>query len=427
MIYVVFCSVLKSFYCLNGLSVQSPYLILCTQYFLLFTHYLLPTMNHPNTLSFWERESFFKGIDVAIIGSGIVGLNAAISIKENDPSVKVAIFERGALPEGASTRNAGFACFGSITELMDDLENNSENDVFSLVEKRFKGLQKLRQRVGDDNLEYLEHGGYEMFKNTPSERLIFEKCADQLSYFNKNLKSITGQNETYIISEENFNFNATLPTLIHNVAEGQINVGGMMTRLLEIARSHNVLIFNGLKIEKIRDNTEGVVLTTSEGWEISTAKLIVATNGFARQLMPELAVTPARNQVLITEPIPNLTIKGCFHYDKGYYYFRNVGNRILLGGGRNLDFENEMTDDFSTTELIQNNLIQLLTDTILPNKTFKIDTWWSGILGIGTVKKPIIQHVSPNVVVAVRMGGMGVAIGSLVGEEAGFLMMNGER
>ena len=381
-------------------------------------------MNHPNTLSFWERESFFKGIDVAIIGSGIVGLNAAISIKKNDPSVKVAVFERGALPEGASTRNAGFACFGSVTELMDDLENSSETEVFSLVEKRFKGLKKLRHRVGDEHLEYLEYGGYEMFKNTPSERLVFEKCADQLSYFNKNLKSITGQNETYIISKENFNFNATLPTLIHNTVEGQINVGGMMTRLLEIARSHNILIFNGLKIDKIRDNTEGVVLTTSEGWEISTAKLIVATNGFARQLMPELAVTPARNQVLITEPISNLTIKGCFHYDKGYYYFRNVGDRILLGGGRNLDFENEMTDDFATTELIQNNLIQLLTDIILPNKSFKIDTWWSGILGIGNVKKPIIQHVSPNVVVAVRMGGMGVAIGSLVGEEAATLIMD---
>ena len=48
--------------------------------------------------------------------------------------------------------------------------------------------------------------------------------------------------------------------------------------------------------------------------------------------------------------------------------------------------------------------------------------WWSGILGIGDQKKPIIERVSPNVVVAVRMGGMGVAIGSLVGEEAAALV-----
>jgi gamma-glutamylputrescine oxidase len=33
-------------------------------------------------------------------------------------------------------------------------------------------------------------------------------------------------------------------------------------------------------------------------------------------------------------------------------------------------------------------------------------------------KKPIIENISQNVVCAVRMGGMGVAIGSLVGKLA---------
>ena len=141
-------------------------------------------MNNPNTLSYWERDSFFKDIDVAIIGSGIVGLNAALTLKEQDPSVNVVVFERGALPEGASTRNAGFACFGSITELMDDLQHHSEEEVFALVERRYRGLQRLRQRVGDKNLVYEELGGFEIFQNIESN--IFEKCADSLSYFNKN-------------------------------------------------------------------------------------------------------------------------------------------------------------------------------------------------------------------------------------------------
>ena len=89
-----------------------------------------------------------------------------------------------------------------------------------------------------------------------------------------------------------------------------------------------------------------------------------------------------------------------------------------------MDFHTEMTDAFGTTDLIQNALIDLLKTTILPHQAFEIDGWWSGILGIGKQKKPIVQHVSPNIVVAVRMGGMGVAIGSLVGEEAANLMIN---
>jgi gamma-glutamylputrescine oxidase len=385
-------------------------------------------MNHPTTLSFWERESFFKGIDVAVIGCGIVGLNAAIRLKEIDPSVSVAIFERGALPEGASTRNAGFACFGSLTELLDDLENNSEDEVFALIERRYRGLLRLRERVGDDLMDYEEHGGYEIFKNT--EGAISEQCLDSMSYFNKQIKSIIKRDNVYVKTEQNFGFAQVQPTIIHNTAEGQINTGKMMQRLIFLAKQHNILIFNGLKIEKIDDTIdltrkwhEGCVLTTEEGWEISTKKVLVATNGFARRLMPELDVTPARNQVLITKPIENLNIKGCFHYDKGYYYFRNVGNRILLGGGRNIDFEVEQTDDFDTTENIKTALKNLLREVVLPLKKVEIDMWWSGILGIAKVKKPIIKHVSPNVVVAVRMGGMGVAIGSLVGEEAADLLM----
>ncbi len=377
-------------------------------------------MNHPTSLSFWERDSFFNNIDVAIIGSGIVGLSTALSLREQDAALRIAVIERGTMPTGASTRNAGFACFGSITELLDDLEHHSESEVFALVEQRFRGLSRLRQRVGDANMTYEPFGGFEIFKNT--EGVVFEKCMDSLSYFNEKMSPIVGRKDNYQVLKQGFGFKTLLPNMIWNKSEGQIDTGRMMTTLLRLAQEQNILIFNGLKINTISDDTEGVVLETEDGWDFTAQKVVIATNGFARRLMPHLEVTPARNQVLITKPIPNLTIKGGFHYDKGYFYFRNVGNRLLLGGGRNLAMGNEMTDAFGTTELIQNALKQLLTEVILPNTPFKIDTWWSGILGIGSQKKPIIERVSPNVIVAVRMGGMGIAIGSLVGEEAAALV-----
>ncbi len=382
-------------------------------------------MNKPDSLSFWEKESFFKNIDIAIIGSGIVGLNAALRLKEIDTNLNISVFERGALPEGASTRNAGFACFGSVTELLDDLETRPEDEVFSLVERRYKGLLKLRQRVGDAHLKYEEYGGYEIFKENESNTL--NSCLERLFYFNEKLQSITGLKDTYKVSKEDFGFQNTSNILIHNTAEGQIDTGNMMSTLLNLCKSKGIILFNGIEINEIidskSDSKNGVTLLTKEGWEITTNKVIVATNGFARRLLPDLEVIPARNQVLITKPIEGLKLKGCFHYDKGYYYFRNVGNRILLGGGRNLDFENEMTDAFGTTDIIQKSLLKLLDTTILPRQKYEIDGWWSGILGIGSQKKPIIQHVSPNVVVAVRMGGMGVAIGSLVGEDAAELLL----
>ena len=111
------------------------------------------------------------------------------------------------------------------------------------------------------------------------------------------------------------------------------------------------------------------------------------------------------------------SIKGTFHLDEGYYYFRNIDNRILFGGGRNLDFKGEETATLGETDLIQNQLETILKESILPNTSFEIERRWSGIMGMGNQKKPIVKQISDNVFCGVRLGGMGIAIGSLVGKE----------
>ncbi len=373
-------------------------------------------------LSYWEKESFFKNIDVAIIGSGIVGLSAAIRLKELSPNLKIMVLERGSLPIGASTRNAGFACFGSMTELLDDLKTQSEDVVFSLVEKRWKGLLKLRNRVGDANLKYEEFGGFELFRK--EDKIDFEQCVVSIESFNKKLHSIIGQKEVYKIADKNIsNFGfEKIEHLIHNQSEGQIHTGEMMKTLLKVAQGKGIEILNGIFIKKLNDVENGVELETADGWKLKFKKVLVATNGFSKTLINQGEVVPARNQVLITKPLPKNLIQGTFHYDKGYFYFRNIDGRILLGGGRNLAKREEETPEFGTTEIIQNALIDLLKNVILPNQKFEIESTWSGILGVGSSKKPIVQNISKNVSVAVRLGGMGVAIGSLVGEEGAELI-----
>src|SRR3954469_17949439 len=112
-------------------------------------------------LSYWEKQSLLN-YDIIIIGSGIVGLSAALSLKEKNASKRVLVLERAILPTGASTKNAGFACIGSLTEILDDLSYMSQEDVLRLVELRFKGLQRLRSRLGDKNIGYAENGSYEL-------------------------------------------------------------------------------------------------------------------------------------------------------------------------------------------------------------------------------------------------------------------------
>ena len=53
----------------------------------------------------------------------------------------------------------------------------------------------------------------------------------------------------------------------------------------------------------------------------------------------------------------------------------------------------------------------------MPNQDVEIDYNWSGIMGVGTSKQPIVKKIADNVYVGIRMGGMGVAIGAAVGQQ----------
>lgn len=368
-------------------------------------------------LSYWELKNWFTNVDYTIVGSGIVGLHCALSLRERFPKAKILVLEKGILPQGASTKNAGFACFGSISEILDDLKTHSEEEVVALVKKRWDGLQLLRKRLGDEVIDFKPFGSYELFLK--EEEAFFEDCIQIIPFINEILKPIFKAN-VFEKQVDRFNFQNIFDYLIFNPFEGQIDTGNMMQALLKEATSKDILILNQQNVSSYQDLNDKVEVVTNE-ISFTTNKLLFATNGFATQLT-EGKVQPARAQVLITKPIENLDIKGTFHLDKGYYYFRNVGNRILFGGGRNLDFKAETTTDLSQTKIIQDSLEQLLKNVILPKYDFEIEHRWSGIMGVGNHKKPIVEQLSENVYCGVRLGGMGVAIGSLIGQELAELL-----
>ncbi|GGI56217.1 NAD(P)/FAD-dependent oxidoreductase [Winogradskyella haliclonae] len=368
-------------------------------------------------LSYWEIKSWLTNVDFTIVGSGIVGLNCALQLQQKYPKAKILILEKGVLPQGASTKNAGFACFGSLSELIEDLKTHSEVEVVDLVRQRVDGLQLLRQTLGDSNIDYQELGGYELF--TKDDKSLYEECLGRKDEINDLLKPIFKTDVFSFINNE-FGFQNIQDKYGFNQFEGQIDTGKMMEALLQKVHQNGIKIVNAIEVLSFSDDDNSVKVRTNH-FEFSTKKLLIATNGFASKLLDE-SVKPARAQVLITEPIENLNIKGTFHLDKGYYYFRNIDNRILFGGGRNLGFKTEETYQFGQTELVKNKLEELLKTTILPNKEVKINHYWSGIMGVGQQKKPIVKQLSNNVFCGVRLGGMGVAIGSIIGKDLADLL-----
>jgi len=367
-------------------------------------------------ISIWESESFFSPKDIIIIGSGFTGLWSAYYLKKRFPGKSILILERGLIPSGASSRNAGFACFGSFTELESDIKKLGENAVLELVEMRFKGLEKIRKRFSVARIDYENNGGYELI---PPERYPdINELRTKIDGLNNLLKDITGKQKTFLLNDSKIKTFGLAGShhLVENKLEGQLHSGKLLEALVQLVHSMGVTILTKVEVKSMERQKGFVWLETNLPILLQAEQVLICTNAFAKTLLPDLDVIPARGQVLLTEPVQGLKIKGTFHYDEGFYYFRNLGNRLLLGGARNKFLTEEETFSADTTEPVQKELERFLKETILPDTPFSISLRWSGTMAVGKEKKPIVQKINDRVFCAVRMSGMGVALAPQIGK-----------
>ena len=369
-------------------------------------------------ISLWEQASFLS-YDVIIVGAGITGLSAAASLKEKNSKLNVLVLERGTLPTGASTKNAGFACFGSLTELIDDRRKLGADGMLELVHKRWTGLQKTIKRLGAGTIGLEKKGGYE---------LLTDENASDLHYcdeINALLKSIFDQ-PVYSHAEgklRDFGFQKT-KHLIYNPLEGQLHTGKLMKALWQYCNRLGVQVLTGTVVDRLEETEAGIDVITPQ-LTFSARAVGVCTNAFTASLIEQpLDLQPGRGIVLLVRPSRSLAFEGTFHFDSGFYYFRDFEDKLIFGGGRNLAPESESTTSFGLNVRIIERLNEELRTRIIPGQDYEIERYWSGIMAFGPTKMPILERHSTGVFLGVRLGGMGVAIGSMVGQELADLILS---
>ena len=215
-----------------------------------------------NQLSYWERDTYFKEIDLIVIGAGIVGYNCALEFKKNNPKSNILLIERGFLPTGASSKNAGFACFGSATELIDDLTHIPENEVWNTVGMRWNGLQNLKSIIGVENLDLQINGSWDLITNNEEKeaKLTLEK----LDSLNEKSFEITGEKNIYSIDS---NINSTfgfkgVNTSFYNRLEGHIDTGKMIETFHQLAIKNEIKCLFGIEVTNLESTNNKVHLET---------------------------------------------------------------------------------------------------------------------------------------------------------------------
>lgn len=369
------------------------------------------------SLSVWEKESFYTHRDIIIVGAGLMGLWTAWELLQRKPSLRIVMLERNSTPLGASTRNAGFACFGSPTELMSNMETMGTDNMLQVVEMRYKGIEKIKQHFPDDVIGFEHCGGYECINKDSRFWSAFD---DRIGQLNKLLKDITGHrsifryagNKLPDLGLQNFD------TLIENSTEAALHSGKLVQALTQQLITKGVTVLTGFEVQQWHHDNKGFEVVSAYGQSVKGTQLIFCTNAFSNPLLDTTTVEPGRGQIIVTSPIPGLPVKGTFHFDEGYYYWRHLGNRILLGGGRNADFDGENTTNLSGSDTIRNTLASFLQRHLLPSLSYSIEQSWSGVMGFTENKRPFTGYVKDGAYLAVACNGMGVALTPIIAEKA---------
>jgi gamma-glutamylputrescine oxidase len=355
----------------------------------------------------WEYLDFQNKFDVVIVGGGYSGLWIACDLRKAYPHYRIAVLERNVAGAAASSKNAGFACAGSASEVLADVDRMGFDRATELLHMRLQGIERIRNHFSDVNIGYEAVGGWEVFPE--AMRAVYEGVLERSAELEEINRSARGRwiqlmpkQTPELRSREKLHW-------VGHPAEGGLNPLKLLRQLEKKAHRAGVAIFRGVDVMAFNENSHGIDLNTSMGPVIAD-RVILTTNGAASQLVPEIGVQPARAQVLLTEPLPDLAFRGVFHRDEGYYYFRNVGNRVLIGGARNEDFPGETTMEMGTSARIQEALERVLREEILAGQDYVVAHRWSGLMGMPSQRVPVQRWVSNRIYASVGLGGMGVAL-----------------
>ncbi|MCU0336071.1 MAG: FAD-binding oxidoreductase [Chitinophagaceae bacterium] len=361
--------------------------------------------------SYWEQQTWLRPADVAIVGAGLLGLWTAYELKRQRPHWRIVLLERAPYAQGASARNAGFACFGSPSEMLYDSRLNGEDAMLQVVEQRYAGIGKLRRVLGDDAIGFDHSGGYECYPDAPAE------WDEKIAGLNKLLQPIMGTPQAFVPAH------AQLPAMgmhgfgamVANRLEAGIDSGAMVAALSKLVQQLGVQVLYGAEVLAKEPAADHWQLRTPN-WQLRASQVLLATNAWLHHMAPTLGVVPARGQVLVSKPLPGLALQGTFHFDEGYYYWRHLpGQRLLLGGARNADVAGEQTLEMTTSAPIQQALeaflIRHFPQYFTPqNIVVQIEYRWAGLMAMHPQKTPVLTQIAPGLWAAMCCNGMGVAL-----------------
>jgi glycine/D-amino acid oxidase-like deaminating enzyme len=359
--------------------------------------------------------------DIAIIGGGYTGLNAALRALER--GLHPVVLDASEVGWGASGRNGGVVSTkyrASLSDMAGTHGLEMARRMHLIGHDAMDRVERNVEELGIADAGFVQTGNLRCAHNGLAQKRLVAEAETAREMFGDTSLSIL---DADAIREETGS--ADFVGGVLSTHAGIIHPLNYARGLARAVRHRGGQIFEQSAVLARKSAGGRVVLTTAQG-EVAARRVLIATNGYS-DITPATApvrgtVIPFRSAMIATEPLGANLRATLMQEGRSYSetrrmmrWFRPAGDRMLFGG-RGAFGREDSEAAFQVLERALKEMFPQLAGTAITHR-------WSGLVAMTIDSLPQVGMLDERTGFALGYNGAGVAMSSLMGGRAVDLML----
>ncbi len=357
-------------------------------------------------------------VDVAIVGSGYTGLNAALALAK--AGARVAVLEQQTIGWGASSRNGGMLTPGLKAKLKSIVQREGLEKARFFWQWSLDAIDHVAEVVREEDIDCdFVRPGHVALAYKPAH---FEGYKKHVAW----MKDTFGYTGGRLVAPSDLHAEIGSASYFGGISDDHSAALQPAQYVFGLARAvarHGVQLVEHAEVTGIQKQGSEYIVSTRQG-QVRASEVLLATNGYTTGMISHArnGIFPIGSYVTVTEPLPadlqaELSPKGRIFYDSKWFlnYFRlTPDGRMLFGGRNNLSTSLDLHE---SAQQLQTRMLEVFPQL----RDVSITHTWTGKLGITFDLMPHIGRVN-GIHYAYGYGGHGASISSYLGKEIGQLI-----